>query len=57
MPPYRDQNNIWSRGVSDMELVGLGKGNRDSQTGQQYIDIKKDPVAAGASPYPGPLTL
>ena len=42
----------WGGGLGN-KLVGMGQENRGHQTGPQYRDIRKDPVAVDASPYPG----
>ena len=39
------------------KLVGLGQENRGPQTGLQYRNIRRDPVAAGPVPTPGQPTL
>lgn len=53
LPPQRDKKKSTEQGGWDRRLVGMGQENRGPQPGLRYRDIRKDAVAARASPYPG----
>lgn len=57
IPPFREQNDTQGAGGWDRKSVGLGQEKRGRQAGPQFTDIRRDPVAAGASPYPGQPAL